>query len=76
MYRINVLTRGKYGNTITGYRYCFFKKTCKGLINTISNKFECDIEVEKLVRIHKDIFAWSDCLPEKLADYLWQDCDC
>lgn len=55
MYRINVLNKAE-----TGYRYCFRKKTAKDLIKFFSIKLGSQIEVEKLTRLHSDVFAWSD----------------
>jgi hypothetical protein len=42
-----------------GARYCFTKRS----IVTLTSEFmasECECSVEKFVRIHKDIFCWSD----------------
>ena len=69
MYRINVLDPGKYHNVTVGYRYCFFKKSAKELIDLFL-AYECAIKVEKLVRIYGDIFAWSESINEdKIIDY-------
>lgn len=70
MYRINVLTKGENHRIATGYRYCFRKKTAKYLIKFFSVELECQIEVEKFVRIHDDIFAWSgDDYKDSVFDY-------
>lgn len=59
MYRINIKSSGKYHNVVPGYRYCFRKKTAKGLIDLFS---ECEVKftVEKFVRLTKDVFCWTD----------------
>ena len=59
MYRVVVKTRGKYNNVMLGARYCF----TKGSIVSLASQFmsmECECSVEKFVRLHKDIFSWSD----------------
>ena len=71
MYRINVLNSGKYHNVTTGYRYCFFKKTAKNLIDLFLGS-ECAIKVEKFIRVTRDIFAWSESVEDKVIDY-WYD---
>lgn len=69
MYRINVLTRGRYNNVNRGYRYCFRKKSAIEMIATFMNA-RCEITVEKLIRIHSDIFCWNDDLEDdKVFDY-------
>lgn len=60
MYRINVLTSGKFNTAVLGPRYCLTKKTAKSLIKLFSIKEECEIKVEKLARLYSDVFAWSD----------------
>lgn len=59
MYRIKVMSSGKYHNCALGYRYCFRKKTAKDLIDLFS---ECnaDFTVEKLIHLTADIFYWTD----------------
>ena len=69
MYRINVLTRGKYSNVKRGYRYCFRKKSAIDLINTFMNAGS-EITVEKLIRLHRDVFCWNDDLEDdKVFDH-------
>lgn len=76
MYRIFVASSGKYHNVEIGGRYCFRKKTAKELIDLFL-KSECQINVEKLIRLNGDIFAWSDCDKDKVLDYfdkkLWKE---
>lgn len=59
MYCVTVLSAGKYGNVKLGKRYCFTKKSAKGLIDTFTDA-KCDFVVEKLIRIHSDVFCFSD----------------
>lgn len=59
MYRINVKSSGKYHNVVLGYRYCFRKKTAKGLIDLFS-KSKAEFTVEKFVRLTADVFCWTD----------------
>lgn len=61
MYRVVVRSRGKYDNTTLGARYCFTKRSVIRLAATFieSERTFC---VEKLIRIHSDIFCWSDCV--------------
>ena len=69
MYRINVLDGGKYNNVKLGFRYCITKKSAKSLIDTFSNS-DCNFTVEKFIRIHQDIFAWTDDdEKDKVFDY-------
>lgn len=69
MYRINVLTRGRYNNVNRGYRYCFLKKTAIEMIDTFMSA-RCEITVEKLIRLHGDVFFWSDILEDdKVFDH-------
>lgn len=59
MYKIEVLTSGKYHNVVPGARYCFRKRTANGLIKNFLMQ-DCEIEVTKFIRIGKDIYCWSD----------------
>lgn len=61
MYRINVLTHGKYNNVELGYRYCFRKKSAIELIDTFMDTGS-EITVEKFIRLHGDVFGWNDNL--------------
>lgn len=73
MYRINVLTEGKSGNAATGYRYCLMQDTAKSLIKTFLD-LGCQIEVERLIHIHSDIFTWSTDLGKKFDDWFVDNC--
>lgn len=59
MYRINVLTDGKYHNVRDGFRYCFRKKSAIELIDVFMDAGS-KITVEKLIRIQGDVFCWDD----------------
>ena len=73
MYRINVLTEGKSEAVATGYRYCLTQDTAKGLIKTFLD-LGCQIEVERLIHIHSDIFTWSTDLGKKFDDWFVDNC--
>lgn len=63
MYKVTVKTRGKHNNAVLGARYCLMKRSAISLAVTFE-LFECEYEVEKFVRLHGDIFAWSDAVGE------------
>lgn len=65
MYRVTVKTRGKHNNAVLGARYCFTKRSAINLAVTFT-RAECEFEVEKLVRLYGDVFAWS------AADVSWK----
>lgn len=58
MYRVCVLTSGKYHNVVTGNRYCFFRKRTLELAN-LFNDFSCAFKIEKLVH-NQGVFFWSE----------------
>lgn len=62
MYRISVLTSGKYHNVVTGNRYCLSRKSALDLAN-LFNDFSCAFKIEKLIRC-KGVFFWSEDLAE------------
>lgn len=68
MYRIDVKSPGKYYNVQIGSRYCFRKKTAKSLIDLFL-KQDCHIEVEKLIRIHRDVFCWTWDEEDSVCNY-------
>ena len=68
MYRVIVKDRGEYGNVVPGTRYCFRKKSVAELVVIFSER-KCDFTVERLVRIHGDIFSWTgNNISEKIWD--------
>lgn len=71
MYRVIVTSKGMYGNTMLGARYCFHKKTAAHLIATFT-KSGCEFVVERLLRIRGDIFCWSS---NDISDKIWNMVD-
>ena len=71
MYRVVVKNRGKHNNVKLGARYCLTKRSVIDLAVTFES-FECDYEIEKLVRLHGDIFCWSDAINEKIWDKIYE----
>ena len=65
MYRVVVKSRGKHNNASLGTRYCFTKRSVIELAVTFK-VLECEFEIEKLTRLHGDIFSWST------ADVSWK----
>ena len=59
MYRVVVKDSGKYNNVVLGARYCFTKRSVVSLASHFMAN-ECECKVEKFVRLHSDIFCWSD----------------
>lgn len=72
MYRVVVKSKGKYNNVVPGTRYCFTKRSVIDLAVTFA-EVECEFDVEKLIRIHGDIFTWSDSgVSEKIWDKVYE----
>lgn len=72
MYRVIVKSRGKYNNIVLGARYCFTKRSVIELAVMFA-KVECEFDVEKFIRIHDDVFAWSDSVvSEKIWDKIYE----
>lgn len=59
MYRVVVKNKGKYNNVALGARYCFTKRSVIELATHFMS-VECECKVEKFVRLHHDIFCWSE----------------
>lgn len=70
MYKVTVKTRGKHDNVTLGARYCLTKRSAISLAITFET-CECEYEVEKFVRLHGDIFGWSDAIDERI----WEKID-
>lgn len=70
MYKVTVKTRGKHNNAVLGARYCLTKRSAVSLAVTFES-FECEYKVEKFVRLHGDVFAWSDTIGENF----WEKVD-
>ena len=71
MYRVIVKDSGRDGNVTLGARYCFRKKSLVSLITTFT-ECDCDFTVEKFIRIHGDIFCWSDSV---ISEKIWNMVD-
>lgn len=72
MYRVVVKSKGKYNNAVLGTRYCFTKRSVIKLATMFAQN-ECEFEVEKFIRIHSDIFTWSDSgVSEKIWDKIYE----
>lgn len=59
MYRVVVKSKGKYNNAVMGARYCFTKHSAIKLATMFAHE-ECVFVVEKFIRVHDDIFTWSE----------------
>ena len=59
MYKVTIKSRGKYNNVVPGVRYCFTKRSVIELAVMFA-RVECEFDVEKFIRIHGDIFTWSN----------------
>ena len=72
MYRVVVKSRGKFNNIVLGARYCLTKRSVIELAVMFA-KVECEFDVEKFIRIHSDIFAWSNSgVSEKVWDKIYK----
>ena len=72
MYRVVVKSRGKYNNVVLGARYCFTKRSVIELAVMFA-RVECEFDVEKFIRIHGDVFAWSNSrVSEKILDKIYE----
>jgi hypothetical protein len=71
MYRVVVMNRGKYNNVMVGARYCFTKRSLVKLVADFMS-MECDCEVERFVRICKDVFCWSEA---EVSSAIWDRID-
>lgn len=59
MYKIKVLTAGKYQNVVTGNRYCFSFRTVKEFCKSLA-LVEAMYEVTKFTRCGGDMFCFSE----------------
>ena len=72
MYKVTVKSRGKYNNIVLGARYCFTKRSVIELAVMFA-RVECEFDVEKFIRIHGDIFTWSNSeVNEKILDKIYK----
>lgn len=72
MYRVVVKSRGKYNNVALGARYCLTRHSAINLAVSLES-LECEFDIEKFIRIHRDIFTWSDTeVSEKIQDKFYE----
>lgn len=72
MYRVVIKSRGKYNNVVLGARYCLTRRSALNLAVSLE-LLECEFNVEKFIRIHGDIFTWSDTeVSEKIRDKFYE----
>ena len=72
MYRVVIKSRGKYNNVALGARYCLTRRSAINLAVSLES-LECEFGVEKFIRIHGDIFTWSDTeVSEKILDKFYE----
>lgn len=57
MYRVYVLSSGKYNNVALGCRYNFSKRKLK-VFTELLNELECDFTFEKFMKCG-DCYMWS-----------------
>lgn len=57
MYRIEVLTSGKYSNVALGSRFTFSKRKVKNFIEVLKEK-ECEYTITKLINCG-GLWVWS-----------------
>ena len=67
MYRVIVKSKGRHDSVRLGARYCFRKKSVAHLITTFA-EYDCDYDVEQLIRIHGDVFSWTD---NDISEKIW-----
>lgn len=70
MYRVCVLSIGKYGNVVVGNRYCFFRKHAIELANIFADR-DCILKVEKFIH-NGDCFFWTS---EEIETRIWPNED-
>ena len=70
MYKVNVLTSGKYCNVDTGARYVLGKKQTIKLCKLFLEN-ECEIEIFKFIRCTHTIFCWSEYEAHDVTKKLW-----
>ena len=67
MYRIKILSTGKYHNWNLGNRYALFKKPIKEILKLALND-ECEFKIEKFIHISGGVFCWIDIFDDKAFD--------
>ena len=59
MYKVNVLTSGKYDNVVLGERFYLFKKRAQEAVKMFE-EVECKYSVSKFTRMHFGAYCWSE----------------
>ena len=74
MYRVVIKSRGKHNNVVLGARYCLTKRSAIAINLAVSlESLECKFDIEKFIRVHSDIFTWSDTeVSEKIRDKFYE----
>jgi hypothetical protein len=67
MYKVEILSTGKYDNTVTGTRYCLTKKSAIEMV-ALCEKWECDFSVSKFIRLAGLVYSWSS---KELGNNFW-----
>lgn len=71
MYRINVLTTGKYDNVVRGYRYTFSHRKAKKFVMEVIREWECECTVEKFSRcgnLCENLYCWAPVLENEIFE--------
>lgn len=71
MYRIHVLSDGKYHNVTLGARYCFTKHATARIANHLLDS-NCNIVIEKFIKTG-DCFQWSN---NEYENGIWYNENC
>lgn len=72
MYRVIAKSRGKHNNVVLGARYCFTKRSAANLAAHF-HQVECEYTVEKLTRLHSDVFVWTNSsVGSQIWDRMWK----
>ena len=71
MYKVEILTSGKYNNVMVGNRYCFTRRETQKMVNAFL-ELGCELDVTKLIRCGGTVFCWGYdhkiVLPMKLIE--------
>lgn len=70
MYKIEVISSGKYSNVVLGPRYFLTKKEVIKFAKEL-DEVEADYEIYKFIHITKGIFCWTE--NDERLDRIW-DC--
>ena len=67
MYKVTIKSRGKYDNATLCARYCLTRRSAIRLTALFVEE-ECDLTVEKWIRMHGDTFCWSE---SEVSEVFW-----